>query len=159
MEIRVRSTGQIMSESEWRKYILDNSGPTFDQITTEILDLLGADIVFEGPQPVPQNPYQTAMRNSVELVSGKWQWVYILGPVFQSAQEEAEYKQSVDAVQSSRVRDGRNRLLSQCDWTQVADAPVDKQAWATYRQALRDITNQPGFPWDLTWPEPPQGTA
>lgn len=39
--------------------------------------------------------------------------------------------------------------------TQVADAPVDKAAWATYRQALRDITAQQGFPWNVTWPEQP----
>jgi aminoglycoside/choline kinase family phosphotransferase len=38
-----------------------------------------------------------------------------------------------------RMRNHRNRLLAQSDWTQVADAPVDQQAWATYRQALRDF--------------------
>ena len=38
-----------------------------------------------------------------------------------------------------RMRNHRNRLLAQSDWTQVVDAPVDQQAWATYRQALRDF--------------------
>jgi hypothetical protein len=38
-----------------------------------------------------------------------------------------------------RMRNHRNRLLAESDWTQVADAPVDRQAWATYRQALRDF--------------------
>lgn len=38
-----------------------------------------------------------------------------------------------------RMRNHRDRLLKQSDWTQVADAPVDRQAWATYRQALRDF--------------------
>ena len=33
----------------------------------------------------------------------------------------------------------RDRLLKESDWTQVNDAPVDRQAWATYRQALRDF--------------------
>lgn len=42
------------------------------------------------------------------------------------------------------------------DWTQVADAPVDKAAWATYRQALRDITSQVSFPDSITWPTEPQ---
>ena len=37
------------------------------------------------------------------------------------------------------MRAKRNELLAQSDWTQVADAPVDQQAWATYRQALRDF--------------------
>ena len=40
---------------------------------------------------------------------------------------------------TERMRLHRNRLLKESDWTQVADAPVDRQAWATYRQALRDF--------------------
>lgn len=53
------------------------------------------------------------------------------------------------------VRYTRNRLLYESDWTQVLDAPVDRQAWAAYRQSLRDITLQSGFPFDVTWPTPP----
>jgi len=55
-----------------------------------------------------------------------------------------------------QVRRDRNDLLSASDWTQVADAPVDKAAWATYRQALRDVTSQTGFPWEVTWPSKPE---
>jgi hypothetical protein len=58
-------------------------------------------------------------------------------------------------AQADGVRSQRNQLLSESDWTQVADAPVDKAAWATYRQALRDSTTQPGFPWDVQWPVAP----
>lgn len=54
------------------------------------------------------------------------------------------------------IREQRNSLLASCDWTQVSDATVDKQAWATYRQALRDITAQEGFPTDVVFPTPPQ---
>lgn len=46
------------------------------------------------------------------------------------------------------MRHHRDRLLAESDWTQVADALVDRQAWATYRQALRD------FP--ATWTESPE---
>ena len=38
-----------------------------------------------------------------------------------------------------RLRIQRDKLLVESDWTQVADAPVDKQAWAEYRQQLRDF--------------------
>jgi hypothetical protein len=38
-----------------------------------------------------------------------------------------------------RMRNHRDRLLKESDWTQVADSPVDREAWATYRQALRDF--------------------
>ena len=57
--------------------------------------------------------------------------------------------------ESLRIRAERNRRLSDCDWTQLPDAPVDAAAWAAYRQALRDVTVQDGFPWDITWPEQP----
>lgn len=55
---------------------------------------------------------------------------------------------------SAKMRAQRDRLLSESDWTQVADAPVDKAAWATYRQALRDLPNQEGFP-DVAFPNDP----
>lgn len=53
------------------------------------------------------------------------------------------------------VRKERNNRLTASDWTQLADAQVDKTAWATYRQALRDIPSQAGFPWDVTYPTAP----
>jgi hypothetical protein len=59
-------------------------------------------------------------------------------------------------VQSANARKRRNKLLSASDWTQVADAPVDKAAWATYRQALRDISAQAGFPATVVWPTQPE---
>ncbi len=68
------------------------------------------------------------------------------------AQEEKLSQEVLELL----VRQTRESLLSSCDWTQVPDAPVDKAAWATYRQALRDITSQDGFPEDVVWPTPPQ---
>ena len=57
------------------------------------------------------------------------------------------------SLEAGRAR--RNRLLQASDWTQLPDVPLaTKAAWATYRQALRDITEQPGWPTDITWPEP-----
>ena len=54
-----------------------------------------------------------------------------------------------------QVRLNRDRMLSESDWTQVADAPVDQAAWATYRQALRDVPDQEGFPSEIAWPVKP----
>jgi hypothetical protein len=59
-------------------------------------------------------------------------------------------------VYSQAIRTQRNKRLKESDWTQVADAPVDKAAWATYRQALRDITEQAGFPNNINWPTKPE---
>lgn len=59
------------------------------------------------------------------------------------------------AAQADAVRAERNQRLRECDWTQVPDAPIDPAPWATYRQALRDVPLQPGFPWSVLWPEAP----
>lgn len=54
-----------------------------------------------------------------------------------------------------QVRAERYMRLTYSDWTQLPDAPVDKTAWAAYRQALRDVPEQAGFPHNIVWPEPP----
>jgi hypothetical protein len=58
-------------------------------------------------------------------------------------------------IAASEAKTLRDRLLAASDWTQVSDAPVDQAAWATYRQALRDVPQQEGFPDNITWPEVP----
>jgi hypothetical protein len=53
------------------------------------------------------------------------------------------------------VRQKRNQLLAECDWTQLPDVPLPtKEIWAIYRQELRDITLQPD-PFNIIWPEQP----
>lgn len=61
-------------------------------------------------------------------------------------------------IRSRDVRADRASALSQCDWTQMPDAPLtaeQKQAWLDYRQELRNLPTQPGFPWNVTWPTKP----
>lgn len=63
------------------------------------------------------------------------------------------------AITARQVRRDRDQKLTDCDWTQMADCPLDvatKTAWQTYRQALRDVPNQSGFPNDVTWPVAPE---
>lgn len=64
-----------------------------------------------------------------------------------------DIRQDKSAVQRAR-RDSR---LADSDWTMLPDSPTDKDAWAAYRQALRDVTKQTGFPNTVTWPTPPSG--
>lgn len=56
------------------------------------------------------------------------------------------------------VRNKRNQLIAESDWTQLPDAPdwIDQTAWSAYRKALRGIPEQEGFPTDVIWPEKPQ---
>jgi hypothetical protein len=167
MQIRIRQTGAVMYEAEFRAYQQANGGPTWGVTTEEILDSLGADVVFEGPQATGGTIYQYSQADGVEQIEGKWYTKHILGPVFTdrpatetepaktAAEQEAEYKAAKDLEQAKSVRQQRGEKLKDSDWTQVADAPVDKAAWATYRQALRDVTAQSGFPWTIDWPTIP----
>jgi hypothetical protein len=104
---------------------------------------------------VEQSPpeYNPANQNlnqlNPTLVDGEWLQTWQVTAA--SAEEIAERLQRKEA----EVRQQRNDLLSACDWTQLPDSPADHEAWATYRQELRDVTAQAGFPWDVVWPEQP----
>jgi hypothetical protein len=80
-------------------------------------------------------------------------WSYIQG--VWSIYDQAAYDKLLQAhadKTAAQVRQERGVKLTASDWTQVADAPVDKAAWAAYRQALRDIPTQAGFPLNVVWP-------
>jgi hypothetical protein len=148
MELRNRATGAVITDSQFRAENKNTSFPP--QITAEIIDDFGYDPVLEGPQPTLIPPYQYAQRDGVEEINGQWFTKYI------AAEPDDEGKARMDAEQGQRVRDDRNKRLADCDWTQGKDIPDDvSDRWAVYRQELRDIPQQPGFPWDITWPEVP----
>jgi Phage tail assembly chaperone protein len=73
-------------------------------------------------------------------------------PVVDKTADEIAQETSNKAAQ---IRALRNTKLTESDWTQLPDNTVDKAAWASYRQGLRDISLQSGFPWDITWPTQP----
>jgi hypothetical protein len=81
--------------------------------------------------------------------------VYTVSVVDKTAEEIAADSNS----KAAQIRSQRNQLLTASDWTQVLDAPVDRTAWAAYRQALRDITSQEGFPASVQWPNDPNYVA
>jgi hypothetical protein len=62
-----------------------------------------------------------------------------------------------DELYLIRMRFWRDTELARTDWTQVADAPVDKAAWATYRQALRDLPSSNADPRQIELPAQPGG--
>ena len=143
---RLKSTGEIKSQGEIRGMYPNTSFPK--TWTPELVAELGLDPVFETPAPTVTR-YQTAYKDGVEQVAGKWVWKWSISEM------DDEAKAAKDATQAMAVRADRDKRLADSDWTQVADAPVDKAAWATYRQGLRDVPAQAGFPWDITWPVKP----
>lgn len=77
-------------------------------------------------------------------------WVYTVIVAEKTPEDLAAEKEAQWVI----IRSERNRKLAECDWTQLPDAPVDAAVWATYRQALRDITTQ-SDPYAIMWPEEP----
>jgi hypothetical protein len=94
-----------------------------------------------------------------------YQYLELANPVFDGTKWIAQYaikeysderKSSILTDYSYSVRKLRDTKLAECDWTQGKDIPSNiSSAWATYRQALRDVPSQSGFPFNVTWPTKP----
>ena len=98
-------------------------------------------------------PYHDAATQHLEegpalLIDGVWTQNYIVTDL------SADASAAKVGAQWDVARVERNKLLVESDWTQLPDAPVDAAAWATYRQALRDITTESN-PFAIVWPESP----
>ena len=98
-------------------------------------------------------PYHDPATQSLEegpalLIDGVWTQNYTVTDL------DADTAAAKVEAQWPIIRAERNRLLVESDWTQLPDAPVDAAAWATYRQALRDVTKQAN-PFAVIWPESP----
>lgn len=102
--------------------------------------------------PAPAQDHTTNLERSAVLQGGQWVEVWTSVPA--STQEVAERT----AAMAQSVRAQRDSLLAACDWTQLADVlqgdPL-KTSWAHYRQALRDVPEQAGFPFSVSWPVAP----
>ena len=164
MEIRNRSTGAVITISQFKS---DNQNTSFpNQITADILDSYGYDVVLNGPAATVTAPYGVSVRDGVEEVDGQWFTRFVAGPIFTdttdddgnvttAADNEAAYRAGVDAKAAAAVRTERNKKLADSDWTQLADSGADATAWAEYRASLRDLPASDGFPHDVTWPTAP----
>jgi|688.fasta_scaffold00131_67 hypothetical protein len=159
MEILLKDTNQIVTDIEFRNMYPNTSFPQV--LVPDILDDFNAVTIMEGAPVTPTSPYEYSQRQGIEEINGKWFTKYVLGPIFtdneyQTADEQLiAYKTKIDNDWAAQVRANRDRLLKDSDWTQIADVPVYKTAWANYRQELRDITLQESFPFDIIWPEKP----
>jgi hypothetical protein len=163
MQVRIRESGAVMYESEFRALHPNTSMP--QQLSEELLNEFGADVVFEGPQATGGTVYQYSQRDGVEQLDGKWYTKHILGPVFTdttdetgnvtpAADNEAAYKAAKDTEQAKSVRQSRDTKLAETDWRFRSDM-TPSQGWKDYCQALRDVPSQEGFPWTIVWPTQP----
>jgi hypothetical protein len=121
------------------------------KLTPEQIEQFGVHQLKLVTPPYYDPATQTREHGDAVLIDGVWTQNYIvseLDPELAAANTEAQW-----AV----VRTERNKLIANTDWTQLPDAPLtDAKAanWGSYRQALRDITNQ-SDPFNIEWPVPP----
>lgn len=139
--------GHAVLESNFKQLFPGTSFPQF--LTAEDVEPFGFGMYDFTSQPQPGKYEKVVEVEAVKDAQGIYRQTWAVVEM-DTAEKAAE-----DERKAAEVRAERNAKLAQSDWTQVADAPVDKAAWATYRQALRDITVQPGFPWNVTWPDDP----
>jgi len=131
----------------------DNRNTSFPRNPSE--EMLATWNVFPvKDRPAPEFDPATENCNQVNptLENGEWVMTWQVSPA--SAEEIAERLEQ----KSAEVRQQRNQLLTESDWTQLADSPLDadtKSAWALYRETLRQVPEQSGFPWNIVWPTKP----
>lgn len=149
MLYRVRENGSVLTQGEVRKLYANTSFPAvWDQ---DVCNHIGVDPVLESPQPEHTKFQSVAEDGVVQDSLGNWVKAWKVIDWEQRAIDAAT------AQQWASVRTQRNQYLTESDWTQVVDSPltnVQQASWATYRQALRDVTSQ-SDPFNIVWPEKP----
>lgn len=149
MQILLISSGDVIEASEFHALYPNTSFPY--PLTDAVLESFDAAVVNYAPQPSVQ-PGEKVEVDGAELIDGEWFLAYKVVP-----QTPEEYAAATEQ-RASTVRKDRAFLLAACDWTQLLDSPLssgDQAVWATYRQALRDIPDQSGFPYEVEWPAKP----
>ena len=136
-----QSTGRVLFSVSCPASMIESqlsAGQAFVEGTGSALDsYVDSGVLRRATTPQPSKGH---------VLLGSGEWVDVRSP------EQAEAEQ---AAAARSVRDG---LLRDCDWTQLPDSPLSAEvraAWAAYRQALRDITEQPGFTASVEWPAAP----
>jgi hypothetical protein len=166
MEYRIQSTGEVKTQGEVRRMHSNTSLPRVWD--ANVCSALGIDPVLAAPKPEPSAAYKQVGRNgAVQDANGNWVEAYIETDMFADttdedgvtttkAEHEAAYQADLDAKAAESVRTQRDAKLSESDWMVIKSAETGialATEWATYRQALRDITEQAGFPNTVEWPE------
>ena len=116
-------------------------------LTNEVLAEWGMYEVT--PNPKPNDYTKNITEGTPVLTDGIYyqNWIQT-----DSSQSEIDYRIE---NQWFIIREIRNELLAECDWTQLADIPTEtKELWTSYRTQLRDITSQPN-PFSINWPVKP----
>ncbi len=106
------------------------------------------EVVVGAAPSIDETTYRAVRADTPTYAGDKWhlEWSVV--------EKTPEEKQNYYNASSARVRAKRNQLLSDSDWMALSDNTMTPE-WASYRQALRDITSQGGFPYTIEWPTKP----
>jgi hypothetical protein len=168
-EYRNRTSGAVNTQGEIRRSMPNTSLPRV--WTADICEFLGIDPVLAAPTPAPSGEYKSVSRNGVtQDANGNWVQAYVERDMFADyvdedgvtvtkVSQEQAYTATKDAEAATAARATRDGLIASCDWMAIKafeGGTGVATEWATYRQALRDVSAQEGFPNDITWPEKPE---
>ena len=163
-EYRVRATGEVKSQGQIR---LDNKNMSLPRVwTANVCDALGVDPVLAAPAPEPSAAYKSVVRNgAVQDANGNWVQAWVEREMFTEytdengdvqtvAAQKTAYDTANTAALAASERAKRDELLKETDHYGLSDATMSTEM-TTYRQALRDVPQQTGFPSTISWPEKP----
>lgn len=149
MNIALVDNGQVTAVGDYRALFpqtsFSPSGPS-----DEFLAAKGAMKVNTW---LPHNAATEKIVACPPYVNGPWVYTVQVAPL---TQDDIAAR---NATQAATVRAQRNSLLTACDWTQLGDSPVDVAKWRLYRKDLRNLPQQAGFPWSVTWPVEPDSAS
>lgn len=156
MLIRVRSTGAVMYEPEFRTYMSQTTGASWNQTTDVILNELGADPVLNGPYPTC-GTYQYVISGPVIEQDGAW------FTSFTVVDMDAEQIAAKNAELAANNKTKATTILTNTDWTSIADVAdpaksnpylMNQAEFIAYRSTVRNIAVNPTF--DAVFPTQPQ---
>jgi hypothetical protein len=166
-DYRIRETGQVLSQGEVRRLHWNTSFPAVWDAS--VCEFIGIDPVLQAPQPTNTDPLKTIRLNGVVQDSlGNWvqNWevvdlfadTTVEGVTTTKAQHEEAFMARRNTERWTQVRSQRDSLLKDTDWLSIRAAdtvtPMPTE-WSTYRQALRDVTEQ-SDPFIIVWPTKPE---
>ena len=155
-QYRERETGVVKSNSEVRKI---HNNVSFSTVVDTYADL-GWDEIVAAPQPEVSSVLKILEEDEPVEVDGKWTQVWVETDKFDNsddstkAEKETAYQADLDNEAAVSARQTRNAKLSESDWHGLKDKKMSAEM-TTYRQELRDVPQQAGFPHEVTWPDSP----
>lgn len=153
---RKRDTGTVKTEAEVKAL---HKNVSFSKVVDTFADL-GWDEITAVNMPAASSDMKIVVEGTPAQVGGKWTQVWEEQDRFTTdsdgtkAEKEAAYQVQLDNQAATNVRSERDQKLKDTDWMGLSDVTMSTE-WATYRQALRDVPAQSGFPNSVTWPTEP----